>query len=201
MNTDMIEKLEKIRLESGSHEMRERGVCAMEAVAWIAGEPHSDHPQCACPVIAAFVRRLNDQLKDDERQRLKRYIPQLIGSRSTPEVEMMRAYAAADHAVRVLLPMVMRRIKLEAEAASLALLQPVVDRATALAARDEAWQARNDAAAYAAYAADADDADDAAAYAADAYAYAADDADARKPFVDSAFACLERMLAISRSEP
>lgn len=43
--------LDGIVLKEGSHEARERGVCAMEAVAWLAGEKHSDAPRCACPVI------------------------------------------------------------------------------------------------------------------------------------------------------
>jgi hypothetical protein len=34
-------------LKQGSHTAREYGMCAMEAVAWLAGEPHSDTPTCA----------------------------------------------------------------------------------------------------------------------------------------------------------
>lgn len=55
-----------IDLRRGAHTSREQGVCAMEAAAWLAGEPHSDQPQCACPVIAAFVIAWNDALPTDE---------------------------------------------------------------------------------------------------------------------------------------
>src|ERR1700680_1196735 len=50
------EQLERMVLASGSHGDRSHGLCAMEVVAWLAGEKHSDHPECASPVIAAFIR-------------------------------------------------------------------------------------------------------------------------------------------------
>ena len=50
-DSTVIEKLpllglDGIELKSGSHHARDHGVCVMEAVAWVAGEPHSDHPLC-----------------------------------------------------------------------------------------------------------------------------------------------------------
>jgi len=47
--------LDAITLASGAHDRRTDGVCVMEAVAWWAGEDHSDRPECASPVIAALV--------------------------------------------------------------------------------------------------------------------------------------------------
>ena len=95
-----------IDLRKGSHQGREDGVCAMEAVAWLAGEPHSDQPQCACPVIAAFVISWNDSLPTDEdRNRiLKPFIPKLVGSRITAKVEERRSYLALDWLIRVHAP-------------------------------------------------------------------------------------------------
>jgi hypothetical protein len=55
-------------------------MCAMEAVAYYAGEPHTDHPKCVCPVLGAFLRALNDMLDDRERQRLLAYIPRVVGT-------------------------------------------------------------------------------------------------------------------------
>ena len=73
MTTLTTEELATITLKSGSHAKREEGVCAMEAVAWLAGEPHSDAPACTSPVIASFLRRWNDILPTDaERNRLLR---------------------------------------------------------------------------------------------------------------------------------
>ena len=41
--------------------VRKNDLCAMEMVAWLAGEAHSDEPECACPVLAAMVRALPSQ--------------------------------------------------------------------------------------------------------------------------------------------
>lgn len=71
-----------MRIEKGSHKKREHGMCAMEAVAWIAGEKHSDHPRCVCPVIRNFVRAWNDGIDDtEERTRIMiPLIPMMIGT-------------------------------------------------------------------------------------------------------------------------
>lgn len=67
-------------LSSGAHATSEQGVCAMEFVAWAAGEPHSDHPRCVDRKIASFVRTLNDIASDSERQRLLPHLLQTIGT-------------------------------------------------------------------------------------------------------------------------
>ncbi len=51
-----------ITLKSGSHEPDSGEMCLLEAVAYIADEPWSDHPKCVCPVLAAFGRSWNDGL-------------------------------------------------------------------------------------------------------------------------------------------
>jgi hypothetical protein len=100
ISKDKLEWLESITLGSGSHEAFADGVCALEAVAYLAHEPHSDAPKCASPVIAAFVRRWNDDLDDAGRQKLKPYLARLIGTKASPEVEDARAWLAADWMVR-----------------------------------------------------------------------------------------------------
>ena len=82
---DRLRAVETISLESGAHNTFAEGACVMEMLAWVAREQHSDHPQCACPVIAAFLRTWNDGLRSDaERDRLlKPLIPRLLDSRST----------------------------------------------------------------------------------------------------------------------
>ena len=72
--------LATVTLTSGAHDSRDSGVCFMELVAWMAGEPHSDNPSCSCPVLAAFLRSWNDSLDDSTRQRLKFYAPRVIGT-------------------------------------------------------------------------------------------------------------------------
>jgi hypothetical protein len=98
---------ERFPLLPGSHRTRADGMCAMEMVAWLAGEPHSDGPSCTCPVIAAFVRAFNDFLPDaDARDRwLRRLLPRLIHTVASREVERERGLIAVDRAVRVLAPL------------------------------------------------------------------------------------------------
>lgn len=73
-------------LESSSHEVgydgTPDGVCLMEAVAWVAGEEHSDHPKCACPILTDIGIEINDNTDDSGRQRLIPAIPALIGSKT-----------------------------------------------------------------------------------------------------------------------
>lgn len=59
--------IENLNLDKGAHSTRDEGVCLMEAVAFVAGEPHTDHPVCASPVLGAFGRSLNDVLSDETR--------------------------------------------------------------------------------------------------------------------------------------
>ena len=168
MNTLNAAALDGIELKSGSHQRRDLGMCVMEAVAYVAGERHTDHPSCACPVLAAFARRLNDATwpSDADRTRVLRpFVARLSGSRSTRKVERMRAFVAADWACRTLLPAALDKRGQTSAAEQLRALRPISDAATARAARDKAQAAA--AAAAAAYAAYAD------AYAADAAAAAA----------------------------
>jgi hypothetical protein len=165
--------LEVLRLLSGNHESREKGVCLLEAVAWMAGEDHSDHPQCACPVLSAFGRSLNDRMPEDRRQELKPLIPLLVGSRKGLEVERKRMYFLADRAVRVFAPIALRACGQEEWAKKLEDLTAIVDQKTARSA-SKIDAAAYDAAAYDAAAYDAAAYDAAAAYAAAAAAYAAD---------------------------
>jgi len=196
-----VPDLSTITLLEGGHKTREEGMCVMEAVAWAAGEPHSDHPQCACPALAVFARKLNDRHwpgGDPVRTEVMRpLIMTLVGSRSTQDVYERRGFFFADRAVRELAPMVMdlradRRDRwkqdeaatiLREAALKLRAVPEIVDKASAAAAsaitlglRDDLWNRRD--AAWQAYAAAADaDVAAAAAAAADADVAAAAAAD------------------------
>lgn len=94
-------------LTRGSHKTAEDGLCAMEAVAWLEGLPHSDAPECTCPVIARFLRLGQDVMPDKIRQRLIAYLPRLVGTVSRHH-EIIRAEiavraAGAEFAWRALL--------------------------------------------------------------------------------------------------
>jgi hypothetical protein len=162
-----LEQLEPVVLEKGSHSSRDRGMCVMEAVAWVAGEPHTDQPVCACPVISAFLRSWNDAIPDDDTRTrlLKPLVPKLVDTKASKAVERRRADLALDWMVRVQTPAWLELAKLPAEAAALRALAPLLDRSAVVAAgaalntareraaRDAAWDAAWDAARAAAWAA------------------------------------------------
>jgi hypothetical protein len=98
------EWLPLIEIDEGSHKERSRGLCVMEAVAWFAGEPHSDRPACACPVIAAYARRTNDRFDQEYRNALRERIPRLVGSKATADVELRRSHEIAFRGITIMLP-------------------------------------------------------------------------------------------------
>ncbi len=87
--------LATIELEKGSHQP-DHTFCVMEAVAFIAGEKWTDHPQCACPVISTFLRRINDRFPNKQRQDLKQFIIPLINSKKNLQIEIKRAKHLSD---------------------------------------------------------------------------------------------------------
>jgi hypothetical protein len=178
---DRLAGLAALVLGQGQHPPDD-GKCAMEAVAWLAGEPHSDAPACACPVITRAVQSLNDRIADDKTRTeiLSPLLPRIVGTRASRDVMVRRGFVAADMAVRVFAPMALEaRGRLDL-AATLRACAPIVDIASARSARAAAVAAAAaaDAAAAAYAAAAAAAADAAAADAADAADAAADAADA-----------------------
>jgi len=150
--TQQHELPENLVIQHGSHDSYEEGACLLEVVAHLAGEKHSDHPKCACPVAAAFGRRLNDAIDDDATRTrlLVRFTLLLIGSRSTKAVEQRRSFVAIDFAVRELAPLWLEQLpELKEHAAKLRALPEIVDSKSAEAgfavrdaARAAAWDAR-----------------------------------------------------------
>ena len=191
--------LDTLTLYAGGHDPGEQ-MCVMEAVAFVAGEPWSDHPECASKVIGAFMRRWNDTLPDEQRQMLKPYIPRLVGTAASDEVELRRSWMACDWLVRTFTPAWLKRAGLAGSAAALEQLPeltttelleqalPIIRaaREDAAAAWAAAWDAARDAARDAAWAAARAAAWDAAGDAARAAAGAAAWAAARDTTQDAA---------------
>jgi hypothetical protein len=177
---DRLALLASVPLRHGGHDSVEEGMCAMEAVAFVAGEPHTDTPACACPVIADFMRSWNDGLPDDAHRDLylKRFVPRLVGSLASSAVAERRSYLALDWLIRVYTPAWLDLVEAtKAHAASIRALGEIVDMQSAVAAGlvvraagDAAWAAAVDAAADAAGDAAWDAAGDAARAAAGAAA-------------------------------
>lgn len=90
--------LDTLVLRSGTHASPSDGVSLMGAVSALAGEPWSNSPSCTSPVIAAYARSLGNWLLDDERQRLKPYIPRLVGT-AKPDLVAWPDLHPAGHAV------------------------------------------------------------------------------------------------------
>lgn len=81
-------ELEHFPIERGDHAYREEGLCALEMVAWVEGEEHSDTPESVCAVIGSFIRRWNDDMGSDlEREILRPILPRLIGTADNRETK------------------------------------------------------------------------------------------------------------------
>ena len=120
-----LKEFDTLELAKGSHSP-DHTFCVMEAVAYVANEPWSDAPTCACPVLTAFMVSWNDALNDTDRQILKPYIPKLVGTRSTPEVEARRGRMCSDWLVRTYTPAWLRLAGLHDHADALASLPDLV---------------------------------------------------------------------------
>ena len=94
---------EQVVLEGGSHESRKDGVCAMEMVAWMAGDSHTDAPDCVSGVLQGFVRTWNDDLEHDDRNRvLKPVLRDLINTDG--QAEERHHWMLLDWLVRTAVP-------------------------------------------------------------------------------------------------
>ncbi len=161
---ERLGKLDEIELRKGGHSSFDDGVCAMELVAWLAGEPHSDHPKCASPVLTRFVMSWNDALDDEGRQKLKPLLPRIVGTAGDGHDEW-RAWLATDWLVRVCTPAWLDLAGVKESSAALRALPPIVSTAAAresqpvvdearergVAAGDAAWDAAGVAAGDAAW--------------------------------------------------
>jgi hypothetical protein len=125
--------LATLTLKTGSHETPDDGLCVMEAVAYVAGEPHSDHPACASPILTDFCINLNDRWDDANRQRLVPFVPRIVGTRDDGKDEL-RGYLALDWLIRTYTPVWLDLAGLTAEATALRDLRRIVDLAAAQSA-------------------------------------------------------------------
>jgi hypothetical protein len=130
--------LDLIYLGKGRHKSAANGMGTMEAVAWLAGEKHSDRPDCTCPVITAYVSRIADWASDEQRQQLRAFLPRLIGSRSAEHMAP-RAQYLTRQAVTMFLPIMYEDLKQPKIAASLRVLPA---DATPMQWRDVLYDAR-----------------------------------------------------------
>ena len=143
---ERVAALGTMTLAKGSHDSRDEGMCAMEAVAFLAGLGHTDAPECASPVMRAYTIGLNDAWPDEQRQRLVPYLPRMVGTAGDSHDEA-RSYLALDWLVRTYTPAWLDLAGLSDEARALRNLPQIVDLAAAAAAGPVVREARAKAAA------------------------------------------------------
>ena len=100
-------------LTVGPHRRPGGGRCAMEWVAHLAGEPHTDAPSSVSPVLAAFARSRNDSLDDRARQRLRPYLARMIGT-ADDGLDEWRAQLCTDWLVETCVPALIAHAGIEA---------------------------------------------------------------------------------------
>jgi len=118
MTTANIGDLWKFDLRKGPSTHPRNGACLLDAVSWFEYGQLGDHPDCVCPVIAAYARGINDTMDDTSRQRLKIYLPRLIGT-VDPASEQTRARFLAWQAIHVFAPLALDAAGLKKEARTL----------------------------------------------------------------------------------
>jgi hypothetical protein len=169
--TERLAQLDGLNLDKGSHDDFTEGHCAMEVVAWLAGQGHTDAPECASRVLRNFTINLNDTWDEEHRQALKPFLPRMVGT-GDDGLDETRSYVALDWLIRTYTPAWLDLAGLTAEAQDLRDLRRIVDLVAAQAAgpvvrnasskADAAGDAARDAARDAAWAAAGDAARDAA---------------------------------------
>jgi len=139
---------DKYFVAKGAHSTREDGMCSMEMTAYLAGEKHSDSPQCVSPVLTSFCIRLNDRLDDTDRQKLRPYLARTIGTRGDGKDDE-RIQLCREFLLRQALPLYLDAAGRDQAAAYLrSLPAPLTVEATLEAiqfARGEAFDARRQA--------------------------------------------------------
>jgi hypothetical protein len=158
--------LETIELLSGSHSGPAQGMCAMEAVAFLATGEWTDMPPCIPYAVARLSQRCNDGFRNnaDRTAWMRARAPYILRAESGADADRQRAYVAAEIAREVAVTALRARGR---DTSAIDACATITDGASARAVRDALRNAAAYAAAYAnaaAYAADA---------AADAYAAAA----------------------------
>lgn len=95
-----------LKLRQGPGEDWQKGLCFMEAVAWMDGNMKpTDRPECSCPVLGAFAIAVNDCIADDDRNDLLRLVLPMIGTKSDTHLSLRATTLATLALHNVLIPL------------------------------------------------------------------------------------------------
>lgn len=133
------------RLQLGRHPRFADGANLFEAVAYVAGQPHSNRPADVSIAIVSFIDRLEGRLHQDEYQRFIPLISLLVDSAVSEDVEHFRAIALVDAAARHLAPMAFDARSWTKAALTLRSLERLDDRAAVKRARSACWKLSEEA--------------------------------------------------------
>jgi hypothetical protein len=106
---DNIKDIWRFEIRVGNSKHPRDGACVLDAVSWLMYGVLGDHPECVCPVIAKYVRSMNDCLPNRARQKLRSYIPHLAGS-GDDDAQTARSEFLEQQVYHVYLPKLLRMI-------------------------------------------------------------------------------------------
>lgn len=89
------------KLAGGRHTSAGEGVCVVELASMIAGERFSDRPRAVCPVLAAYMRMVNDTIVNERLPELLPFAAALVGTRSSRRERRERARSCARWALEM----------------------------------------------------------------------------------------------------
>lgn len=96
-----LDEMPTIRLQLGGHKPG-TGTCLMEAVSYISGENHTDHPKCTARALAELGIEINDSCANDRfrNEILKPIIPVLLNT-SDREYRKFGNHYDSDHESKI----------------------------------------------------------------------------------------------------
>lgn len=113
MKRNIQKIIDKCDLKKGAHANLNEGYCVMELVSYLANEPWSDRPQCACPILTEYTICINDRFNDEHRQLLKPIIPLLLNSRvDDDKIKIARKQLIMWRNVTALYPLILDECKM-----------------------------------------------------------------------------------------
>jgi hypothetical protein len=86
---------QNVKLSRGRHRSPRDGACVVELASMLAGERFSDHPRAVCPVVAAYLRTVNDLMPVDDLPELYPFAAAIVGTRGSRKEGRARARECA----------------------------------------------------------------------------------------------------------